>query len=91
MNAAFEPDADFSRLTRAASLSIGLVQHQAFVAVDEEGTEAAEATAVVFAGASAPPPLPEVDVVIDRPFLFSIYDEPTGLVLFVGRVMDPSK
>lgn len=91
MNKAFDADADFSGLTPADGLAIGLVQHQAFVAVDEEGTEATAATAVVFAGSSAPPPLPEVDVAIDRPFIFAIYDEPTGLVLFLGRVMDASK
>src|SRR5690606_13824645 len=60
--------------------------HSTFVAVDEQGTEAAAATAVVTSGTSAPPP---ADFFLDRPFLFAIVDDPTGQVLFVGRVMQP--
>ena len=53
--------------------------------VDEEGTEAAAATGVSIGPSSAPP-----TIVADRPFLFFIRDRPTGLVLFAGRVADPS-
>ena len=60
------------------------VFHKAFVAVDEEGTEAAAATGVVVGIESAPP-----QVVIDRPFIFVIRDVETGAILFVGRVIDP--
>ena len=67
--------------------------HEAFVAVDEEGTEAAAATAVVMqrAGAMPQPPVP---FVVDRPFLFAIHEVATGTPLFlaplfVGRVSDP--
>lgn len=63
--------------------------HQAFVDVNEEGTEAAAATAVGMRAASAPPP-PRV-VTVDRPFLFLIRDEKTGSILFMGRVADPRK
>jgi serpin B len=63
------------------------VIHQAFVAVDEKGTEAAAATAVV----APPPSIPQVEVELnlDRPFLFLIRDAPTGAVLFMGRLADP--
>ncbi|TXG85048.1 MAG: serpin family protein [Thermomicrobiales bacterium] len=84
--------ADFSGMLEPGSADpiwIGDVLHKAFVSVDEKGTEAAAATAVLMAGAAAPtdPPL-EVD--IDRPFIFLIRDTQTGTILFIGRVMDPS-
>ncbi len=65
------------------------VIHQAFIEVNEQGTEAAAATAVVIGDESAPPP-PVADVHVDRPFIFLIYDIPTGTILFTGRVLDPS-
>lgn len=61
--------------------------HQAFVSVDEEGTEAAAATAVVMQQESAGPP--RVSVTVDRPFIFLIRDRATGTALFVGRVTEP--
>ncbi len=86
---AFEPDvADFSGMTDDESLYISAVVHEAFIAVDEEGTEAAAATAVVVSATSAP--LDPVELVVDRPFLFAIRDVPTGAVLFLGRVLDPT-
>ncbi len=57
-----------------------------FVAVDEEGTEAAAATAVVANDDSAPEP---AEIAFDRPFIFVIYDQPTGQILFVGHLRDP--
>lgn len=60
--------------------------HQAFVAVDESGTEAAAATAVVIGERGAPQP---VSIIFDRPFLFAVYDEPTGQILFAGRLSEP--
>ena len=61
--------------------------HQAVVSVDEEGTEAAAATAVVMTTESAEPE--RVSVTVDRPFIFLIRDRATGTVLFLGRVMQP--
>ena len=61
--------------------------HQGIVAVDELGTEAAAATAVVVGDDSAPPP---AELTVDRPILVLIRDQPTGAVLFLGRVVDPS-
>lgn len=79
--------ADFSGITDAAQLFIQDVVHEAFVAVDERGTEAAAATAVVFRVESAPP---RATLTVDRPFIFAIVDRPTGATLFAGRVLDPT-
>jgi len=85
---AFDPaTADFSGMTDTAPLYIQEVVHQAFVAVDERGTEAAAATAVVAGTTSAPP---RATLTVDRPFIFAILDRTTGATLFVGRVLDPS-
>ncbi|HUU01829.1 MAG TPA: serpin family protein [Myxococcota bacterium] len=79
--------ADFSGMTDAEQLYIGDVIHKAFVAVDEAGTEAAAATAVIMSGTGMPD---EVTLTVDRPFIFLIRDNPTGTILFIGRVLDPS-
>jgi len=81
--------ADFSGITAAAPLFITAVVHQANIDVDEKGTEAAAATAVVMAGTAAPSDEP-VELTVDRPFLFALRDRPTGAILFLGRVVDPS-
>jgi serpin B len=83
---AFSPDdADFSGMTGNPELFISDVVHKAFVAVDEAGTEAAAATAVIVATTSMPG-----EVTIDRPFIFLIRDIKTGAILFVGRVLNPA-
>ena len=64
------------------------VIHKAFVAVDEEGAEAAAATlqiAIPMSGSALPP----VEFTVDWPFIFLIRDRATGTVLFIGRVLDP--
>ena len=88
MPIAFTDRADFSGMTRQEPLEIADVIHEAFISVDEKGTEAAAATAVVMRATSAP--LDTVDLVVDRPFLFVIRDDQTGATLFMGRVMDPT-
>jgi len=89
MRDAFSPgDADFSGMTGNRDLFISAVIHKAFVSVDEAGTEAAAATAVVIK-MSAAPGLP-VEVTIDHPFIFLIRDIETDAILFVGRVLNPS-
>lgn len=70
-------------------LFISAVFHKAFVKVDEKGTEAAAASAVVMAPRGAPP-RPAAEFKADHPFLFFIVDKASGLILFVGRVVDPS-
>ena len=88
MPLAFDRDrADFSGITTDARLFIDDVYHQTFLHVDEQGTEAAASTAVVMDEVSAGAGRP---LVIDRPFLFAIRDVPTGTVLFLGRVADPT-
>lgn len=82
-----ENRADFSGMTDQQDLYIGNVIHKAFVAVDEKGTEAAAATAVVMESATAM--MPENVLTIDRPFLFFIRDVETGQILFIGRVLNP--
>ncbi len=69
-------------------LAISRVIHKAFVSVDEEGTEAAAATAVLVFPVSAAPG-PPVEVTVDRSFVFLIRDRATGSILFMGRVLDP--
>jgi len=86
MPAAFSGAADFSGMTGTRDLYIREVLHKAFVSVDEAGTEAAAATAVVMEE-EAPEPL--VEVTVDRPFIFLIRDIETGAILFVGRVLNP--
>ena len=79
--------ADFSGMTPEKDLCISDVVHKAFVAVDEEGTEAAAATAVIIKATGAP--MYDVTLTIDRPFLFLIRDKPSGQILFLGRVLNP--
>jgi serpin B len=87
MKDAFGAAADFSGMTGRRDLFVSAVVHQAFVDVNEAGTEAAAATAVaVLKGA---PPEDPVIFRADRPFLFLVRDAETGTVLFVGRVADP--
>jgi len=88
MPLAFSPKADFSGINGTRDLFISDVVHKAFVAVDEEGTEAAAATAVVMVESAMP--MEPVEFTVDRPFVFFIRDLQTGTVLFVGRILDPS-
>jgi serpin B len=81
-------DADFSGMTGNRDLFIRDVVHKSFVSVDEAGTEAAAATAVIMQ-LRAMPQQP-VEVTVDRPFVFLIRDIQTGAILFVGRVVDPA-
>lgn len=80
--------ADLSGMLDGGGLFIDEVFHKTFIAVDEKGTEAAAATAIVVGETSAP--TVEFDFVADRPFLFLIRDRVTGAVLFFGRLTDPS-
>ena len=81
--------ADFSGMTGDKTLAISTVVHKAFVAVDEEGTEAAAATAVVmYRGGACPENIP---FRVDHPFIFLIRDNHTGSILFMGRIVDPGK
>ncbi len=86
MGIAFSPDANFSYISDAG-LMISRVIHQTFIETNEEGTEAAAATEVIFIGT-----LPQVtkEIIINRPFLYFIREISTGTILFMGRVNDPA-
>jgi serpin B len=88
MRAAFDAGtADFSGMDgNPGNLYIDEVYHKAFVAVDEQGTEAAAATAVVASDHSLSQ---SVTVSFDRPFMFLVYDTATGQILFLGHLADP--
>jgi serpin B len=87
MTDAFSSRADFSAMNGKQDLSISAVIHKAFVDVNEAGTEAAAATAVVMMTKSLrkQPPL----FLVDHPFLFLIRDTATGSILFMGRIVNP--
>jgi serpin B len=89
---AFDPEAaEFDGITTSERLYLEFVVHQAFVQVDETGTEAAAATGGGFGGAfgGAPPPPKRTIFRADRPFVFLIYEPRTGSILFLGRVTSP--
>lgn len=89
MKDAFSPQADFSGMGwRKGDLWIGQIKHRAFVAVNEEGTEAAAATSVEMVTKAAP--ARELVFRADHPFLFMIRDNETGTILFMGRMIDPA-
>ncbi len=79
--------ADFSGMDGSRDLYVSDILHKAIVSVDENGTEAAAATAVIVGLTSIPSD--QVTLTFDRPFLFFIMDDQTGSVLFVGSVMHP--
>jgi serpin B len=86
MTDAFDPGAaDFSGMTQSEKLHISDVIHQAFVSVDEAGTEAAAATAVIAIGNAGSSNV--VQLTLDHPFLFFIRDNVTGAIVFLGRVV----
>ncbi len=86
MPSAFSGGADFSGIDGSRRLAISDVIHKGFIGIDEAGTEAAAATAVIVGDTSVPE---QATLDVDRPFVFWIRDRPTGAILFVGRVVDP--
>jgi serpin B len=86
MPIAFSDQADFSGMTGQKDLNISDVVHKAYVAVNEQGTEAAAATGVIMSGMA----MMQNTLTIDQPFIFLIRDIQTGAILFVGRVLNPS-
>ncbi|WP_165244723.1 serpin family protein [Paludisphaera soli] len=90
MPAAFDPArADFSGITGDRGVYLSAVVHKAFVEVEETGTEAAAATAVVGVRSAAVAPSREIVFRADRPFLYLIRDTNTGACLFIGRMSRP--
>ena len=89
MSTAFGSEADFSGIDGTRDLYISDVVHQAFVAVDEAGTEAAAATAVIIGVTSMP--VAPFELTLDRPFVFLLRDVQTGAILFAGRLVNPAE
>jgi len=89
MTSAFSGEADFSGMNGKKDLFISAVIHKAYVDVNEEGTEAAAATAVVGVTAIRPEEIPVFRA--DHPFLFLIRDNRSGSILFIGRAMNPAR
>lgn len=86
MPTAFTSQADFTNMSTDSALRIDDVVHETFIAVDEKGTEAAAASAVIV----RPPSIPQgPQFFANRPFLYVIHDRSTGVPLFLGRVHDP--
>jgi serine protease inhibitor len=85
MDIAFRDDADFTGINAAGGLSISRVLQKTFVEVNEEGTEAAAATAVEIIRTSAPPTFR-----VDRPYVFALRERTTGTILFIGRITQPA-
>lgn len=94
MARAFSNAAEFSGIDGKPDFSISAAIHKAFIDVNEEGTEAAAATAIVMKSMAARVPMPEPPPIVfraDHPFLFLIRDDVSGAILFMGRVTDPTK
>jgi serpin B len=86
MPSAFNGSADFSGMDGTQNLFIGTAVHQAYIKVNEEGTEAAAATGVGIRWVGVPQ-----EFIADHPFIFLIQDKETGAILFMGKVVDPTK
>jgi serpin B len=92
MAQAFEKNAaDFSGMTGKRDFWISAAIHKAFIEVDEEGTEAAAATGIVMRPSAVARVQPPIVFRADHPFLFLIRDNRSGAILFLGRVVDPTK
>jgi serine protease inhibitor len=89
MGIAFSDRADFSGISKSEGLTIAEVVHKAYVDVNEKGTEAAAATAVIIRPTAALQPKPKATFKADHPFVFLLRDNATGSILFMGRVTDP--
>jgi serpin B len=92
MTLAFDAHADFSGMTGNREFYISAAIHKAYIDVNEEGTEAAAATAVVMRSMMARMQQPAPPVFrADHPFIFLIRDNRSGGILFMGRVTDPTR
>ena len=92
MGIAFDPlRADLSHISSKVGLFVSDVLHKTYVNVDEEGTEAAAATAIIFVGSSRNPDQTKISVMrIDHPFIFAIREHQSGTILFIGKVVNPA-
>jgi len=92
MTDAFDPSlADFSGISGSRDLSISNVIHKAVIDLDEEGTEAAAATAVIMELTSAMPVDEPIELRLDSPFIYAIVNPESGSILFMGRMLNPQE
>ena len=94
LSQAFTASADFSGMTGKPGFTISAAVHKAFIDVNEQGTEAAAATSIIMRATAVRVPFPEPPPIVfraDHPFLFLIRNTQSGAVLFMGRVIDPTK
>jgi serpin B len=82
--------ADFSGITQEERLYISAALHKATVTVDEKGTEAAAATAVIMQATSGGP-IARAKMTLDHPFVFAVVERETGTILFLGHVTNPQE
>ena len=87
MGVAFTGAADFSGINPNGDLYISRVIHKTFVDVNEEGTEAAAVTIVEMLESSA---VTAISMIVNRPFVFVIWDHTTGAILFMGKITEPT-
>lgn len=83
----FSSSANLHGISDAEDLGISAISHKAYIAVDEEGTEAAAATGIAISRMAL---LPPTQFICNKPFLFFLYHKPTKSILFTGRMQDPS-
>ncbi|HEY6227279.1 MAG TPA: serpin family protein, partial [Verrucomicrobiae bacterium] len=86
LKSAFDKSADFTGMDGSGNLFVSDVMHKAFVDVNESGTEAAAVTVVMVATKGM-----ATRFIVDHPFIFLIRENASGSILFMGRVMDPTK
>jgi len=93
MSRAFTDQAEFKKIALVPPawwIKISEIRHKTFVEVNEQGTEAAAVTAVSMrAGSAPPPPQAPFTMVVNRPFFIAIQDQRTGLMLFMGTIVEP--
>lgn len=80
--------ADFANLT-SERVKVNSIKHKTFIEVNEEGTEAAASTSVGVGVTSATPSSKPFSMIVDRPFFYAIRDNQTGIILFMGTIVDP--
>ncbi|AWB10481.1 serpin B [Thermodesulfobium acidiphilum] len=88
IKSAFTTNADFSGIAKSEDLYISDVVHQAYIDVNEAGTEAAATTSIGFV-TTAYNPIPVKNFIADRPFIFAIMDNKTKTILFLGKILNP--
>lgn len=86
MRQAFSGRADFSGMAKGGGINIDMVLHKTYIEVNEEGSEAAGATAVILRKTAM---MPRIEFTADHPFIFMIRDTGSGAILFMGRLMAP--